>query len=132
MASGLGLCTPHNLSSHLEGPIKPIIGWNRLLVSRRFAPFPSLSPYASLPTANTCTTASQHACIAALQGQQVSNHDLWDSLRSLMRSRSGETLWKHVYSHVGIEGNERADALANLGQLQHPGRLQFLRDLRAR
>ena len=65
----------------------------------------------------------------ALRGTQVSNHNLWDSLRSVLHSRSGETLWKHVYSHVGVLGNERADALANQGRIRHPGRLQFLRDL---
>ena len=56
----------------------------------------------------------------ALQGRSISNQDLWDSLRSLLRSRTSETLWKHVYRHVGVVGNERADALANLGRLQHP------------
>ena len=42
---------------------------------------------------------------------------MWDSLKSLLRSRSGETLWKHVYSDVGVLGNERADALANQGRI---------------
>ena len=65
----------------------------------------------------------------ALQGRSVSNQDLWDSLRSLLRSRTSETLWKHVYSHVGVVGNEHADAQANLGRLQHPARLQLFRDL---
>ena len=68
----------------------------------------------------------------ALQGRSVSNHDLWDSLRSLLRSRTSETLWKHGYSHVGLVGNERTDALASLGQLQHPARLQLLCDLQHR
>ena len=54
-----------------------------------------------------------------------------DALKLLIQSRSGATLWLHVYSHIGVVGNERADALANQGQRQHPARLQMLRDLRA-
>ena len=65
----------------------------------------------------------------ALQGLQVTDQDLWDWLRSLLRTRTAQTLWKHVYSHVGVPGNDLADALANLGRQQHPARLQLLRDL---
>ena len=66
----------------------------------------------------------------ALQGCSVSNKDLWDSLRSLL-SCTSETLWKHIYGHVGVVGNERADTLANLGRLQlrdlqHRRRLNFV------
>ena len=68
----------------------------------------------------------------ALQGRQVVNRDLWDALKLLIQSRSGATLWLHMYSHIGVVGNERADALANQGRRQHPARLQVLRDLRAR
>ena len=35
---------------------------------------------------------------------------------------------RHIYSHMGIVGNERADALANSGRLAHPQRRRFLRD----
>ena len=65
----------------------------------------------------------------ALQGRQVVNQDLWDLQKLLIQSRSGATLWLHVYSHVGVVGNERADALANQGRCQHPAHLQMLRDL---
>ena len=38
------------------------------------------------------------------------------------------TLWRHVYSHIGIVGNEWVDALANSGRQAHPLRHLFLRD----
>ena len=66
----------------------------------------------------------------ALQGRQVVNQDLRDALKLLIQSQSGTTLWLHVYSHIGVVGNERADALANQGRRQHPARLQMPRDLR--
>ena len=59
-------------------------------------------------------------------GRQVSNLDLWQQWREAMLSRTTHTAFKHVYSHVGIVGNERADDPANLGRLGHPGRLHFL------
>ena len=61
-------------------------------------------------------------------GRQVSNLDLWQQLREVMLSRIALTAFRHVYSHVGIVGNERADDMANAGRLGHPERLQFLRD----
>ena len=51
----------------------------------------------------------------ALQGRRVTNQDLWESLKAVLQARSAETLRKHVYNHVGIVGNERADSLANKG-----------------
>ena len=60
--------------------------------------------------------------------RQVSNLDLRQQLREVMLSRKALTAFRHVYSHVGIVGNERADDLANAGRLGHPERLQFLRD----
>ena len=55
----------------------------------------------------------------ALQDRGVTNQDLWESLKAVLQARSAETLWKHVYSHVGIVGNERADSLANQGRRRH-------------
>ena len=54
--------------------------------------------------------------------------DLWAQVRNVLDSRVAPTHRWHVYSHVGVLGNERADSLANQGCLNHPGRLQFLRD----
>ena len=66
----------------------------------------------------------------ALQGRWVAN-DLWGSLKALLQTPLAETLWKHVFSHVGILGNERADSLANQGRQWHPDRARYLHDLRA-
>ena len=65
-------------------------------------------------------------------GEQIPNWDKWDSLRDALSARRVPTCFKHVYSHIGILGDERADPLANQGRLQHPGRLQFLREQRER
>ena len=61
-------------------------------------------------------------------GCQVSNLDLWQQLCDAMLARTALTAFKHVYSHAGIVGNERADDLANSGRLGHPRRLQLLHD----
>lgn len=45
--------------------------------------------------------------------QPVKNMDLWKELDSLAQRH--EIHWEWVKGHVGIEDNERADALANLG-----------------
>ena len=60
--------------------------------------------------------------------RQVSNLDPWQQLREVMLSRTSLKAFRHVYSHVGIVGDERANDLANTGPLGHPERLQFLRD----
>ena len=62
----------------------------------------------------------------ALQGRRVTNQDPWESLKAVLRARSAETLWKHVYSHVSIVGNERAHSLANQGRRRHPDRVHYL------
>ena len=48
------------------------------------------------------------------------------------RTHTPLTRWKHVYSHIGVLGNERADRLANQGYLSRSGRSHFLRKQRAR
>ena len=63
-----------------------------------------------------------------LQGRPFLNSDLWLQLQAEVDARVAPTLWRHVYSHIGICGNERADELANRGRLAHPLRRQFLRD----
>ena len=64
----------------------------------------------------------------APQGRRVTNQDLWESLKAVLQACSAETLWKHVYNHVGILGNERADSLANQGRRCHPDRARYLQD----
>ena len=46
-------------------------------------------------------------------GQPVKNQDLWQQLDELCRQHEVE--WRWVKGHAGIEGNEMADQLANLG-----------------
>jgi ribonuclease HI len=47
--------------------------------------------------------------------QPVKNVDLWQQLDQLV-STSGHTIdWRWVKGHAGNPGNERADALANMG-----------------
>ena len=124
---------PHNLSSHLEGPVQTNNRAELTACVEELRAIPLSQPRRVITNGKHVydgVTAYMHRW--AVQGRQVSNHDLWDSLRSLMRSPSGKTLWKHVYSHVGVVDNERADTLANFGRLQHPGRPQFVRDLRGR
>ena len=65
-------------------------------------------------------------------GRQDPNSDLWAQLQEAMRSRTARTHWKHVYTHIGILGNERAESLANQGCSNHPGRAQYLCESQAR
>lgn len=48
-------------------------------------------------------------------GQAVKNVDLWQRLDALVRENGHRIDWRWVKGHAGDEGNERADALANLG-----------------
>ena len=66
-----------------------------------------------------------------LLGSNVSNVDLWEDLHAALRARAAPTVLRHVYSQIGIVGNERADVLANSGHIGHPARLQFLCEQRA-
>ena len=63
-----------------------------------------------------------------LQGRPFLNSNFWLQLQAEVDAQVAPTLWCHVYSHIGICGNERADELANHGRLAHPLRRQFLRD----
>ena len=47
--------------------------------------------------------------------QPVKNAELWRRLDELVRSGGHEIDWRWVRGHNGDAGNERADALANLG-----------------
>jgi ribonuclease HI len=49
-------------------------------------------------------------------GQPVKNADLWRSLADAVAEH--EVTWLWVKGHNGDEGNERADALANLGMTE--------------
>lgn len=47
--------------------------------------------------------------------QPVKNADLWRQLDELVNARGHRIEWHWVRGHSGDPGNERADALANLG-----------------
>lgn len=44
----------------------------------------------------------------------VENRDLWEVLLELLEERKkiGHIIWEHIPGHSGVEGNERADAIA--------------------
>ena len=44
-----------------------------------------------------------------LQGRPFLNSDLWLQVQAEVDARVAPTLWRHVYSHIGVAGNERAD-----------------------
>lgn len=48
-------------------------------------------------------------------GSAVKNQDLWQELDSLLEGSRHEIAWHWVKGHAGDPGNERADALANMG-----------------
>ena len=43
------------------------------------------------------------------RGRPFVNSDLWLQLQAEVDARTAPTLWRHVYSHIGVAGNERAD-----------------------
>jgi ribonuclease HI len=47
--------------------------------------------------------------------QPVKNADLWQKLDAVVSSSGHQIDWRWVKGHNGDSGNERADALANLG-----------------
>ena len=58
--------------------------------------------------------------------KMVANQDLWLRLEELGSQRVKPWVIKWTQGHVGLVGNERADALANQGRLAHPGRQVWL------
>jgi len=50
--------------------------------------------------------------------QPVKNVDLWQQLDQLVANAGHHIDWRWVKGHAGDPGNERADALANLGVAQ--------------
>lgn len=54
--------------------------------------------------------------------QPVKNVDLWQRLDALVSGAGHDIRWHWVRGHAGNPGNERADALANLGVDQALGR----------
>ena len=52
-------------------------------------------------------------------GKEISNRDLRERLSDLEDGREGETHWIKVPSRTGVEGNERADELAEEGVRKH-------------
>ena len=91
---------PQNLSSHLDGPMQTN-NWAELTACiEALCTIPLSQPIHVIADSKYMydgVTTYMHRW--ALQGRQISNHDLWDSLWSLMHSRSAEMLWKHLYSH---------------------------------
>ena len=61
-----------------------------------------------------------------LQGSPFFNSDLRYQLQQEVQARSACTVWRHVYSHIGVVGNQHADSLANSGPLAKPQRRQYL------
>jgi ribonuclease HI len=47
-----------------------------------------------------------------LKKEEVLNQDLWRKISSLIDENGLDVRWKYVGGHVGIAGNERADAIA--------------------
>jgi len=54
--------------------------------------------------------------------QPVKNVDLWQKLDALVSSGGHTIQWRWVKGHAGDPGNERADALANMGVERALGR----------
>ena len=54
--------------------------------------------------------------------QPVKNVDLWQKLDALVSSGGHTIQWRWVKGHAGDPGNERADALANMGVERAMGR----------
>ena len=50
----------------------------------------------------------------------VGHSDLWQQIYILTLMHGDTLSFQWVPSHIGIEGNEQADRLAELGRLQHP------------
>ena len=57
-------------------------------------------------------------------GNPLENVDLWMEIQELLEERTAETFWVKVPSHVDIEGNEQADALAKKGVEKHGVKLK--------
>lgn len=55
--------------------------------------------------------------------QPVKNVDLWQRLDAVVNTQGHQIDWRWVKGHAGDPGNERADALANLGVDKALGRL---------
>ena len=78
------------------------------------------------PTPRTCMGVFQGAAIKWRAQQWVTtkgavlNVDLWIDLLELLDQASASYEWIKVPSHVQMEGNERADALAELGRKSSP------------
>ena len=52
-------------------------------------------------------------------GKKVENEDLWREIKAGLEERTGSTKVIKVPSHVDIEGNEKADEMANEGVKKH-------------
>ena len=53
------------------------------------------------------------------KGQPIKNVDLWQPLYDTLQSRRAEQEWAKVPSHVDLEGNKKADELADEGVKKH-------------
>lgn len=59
-------------------------------------------------------------------GHAVAHSDLWILVDKALGQRVGAWAIRWAPGHIGIQGNEQADRLANAGRLAHPQRLAFL------
>ena len=47
-----------------------------------------------------------------MEGKDVLNRELWETLWNLVQDRSDRVDWHYVRGHIGIPGNERVDEIA--------------------
>ena len=95
--------TPQNMSSSLRGPVQTNNRAELTACIEALKAIPFSRPVCIITDSKYIydgVTAYMHRW--ALQGRHVTIQDLWDSLRSVLRARTVETLWKYVYSHVGV------------------------------
>ena len=124
-----GPLDPHNMAQPLEGEVQTV---NRAELSACIAALRVVPRGQALRVVTDSKYVYdgilKHLRRWRLQGRPFVNSDLWLQLQAEVDARTAPTLWRHVYSHFGVAGNERADELANQGRLAHPRRRQFLRD----
>ena len=112
-----GSTNPHNISAPLSGLIQTNNRADLTACIEALRAVPLAQPLRVITDSKYVHDGvTTHMLRWALHGCRVVTQDLWGELKLLIQSRSGATLWLHVYSHVGVVGNERAYVLANQGR----------------